>query len=102
MHRNHNLTCGCEEAAHRTKPVILFNYDPSCSGSDPARLLEDFQGILQTDGYEGYSNVAKRNDIIAVGCLAHARRKFDEALKAQQKKGRGGLAKQGFDFIQRI
>ena len=37
-----------------------------------------------------------------IGCLAHVRRKFDEALKAQQKKGRGGLAKQGFDFIQRL
>ena len=32
----------------------------------------------------------------------HARRKFDEALKAQKKKGRGGLAKQGIDFIQRL
>ena len=31
-----------------------------------------------------------------------ALRKFDEALKAQKKKGRGGLAKQGFDFIQRL
>lgn len=84
------------------KPVILFDYEPSRGGKVPARLLEDFQGILQTDGYEGYAAIAKRNDIISVGCLAHARRKFDEALKAQKKKGRGGLAKQGFDFIQRI
>ena len=84
------------------QPVILFDYEPSRSGSVPTRLLEDFKGILQTDGYEGYSGVAKRNDILWVGCLAHARRKFDEALKAQKKKGRGGLAKQGFDFIQRL
>jgi transposase len=91
-------------------PVILFDYEPSRGASVPARLLEDFQGILQTDGYEGYAAVAKRvtpeagnkPDIIWVGCLAHARRKFDEALKAQKKKGRGGLAKQGFDFIRRI
>ena len=46
--------------------------------------------------------MGKRNDIFSAGCLAHARRKFDEALKAQKKKGRGGLAKQGFDFIQRL
>ncbi len=84
------------------QPVILFDYEPSRGASVPARLLEDFQGILQTDGYEGYAGVAKRNDITWVGCLAHARRKFDEALKAQRKKGRGGLAKQGFEFIQRI
>lgn len=84
------------------QPVILFNYEPSRGGNVPRRLLEDFHGFLQIDGYEGYSSVTKRNDIIAVGCLAHARRKFDEALKAQKKKGRGGLAKHGFDFIQRI
>ena len=84
------------------QPVILFDYEPSRGGSVPARLLENFKGVLQTDGYEAYSGVAKRNDIFSVGCLAHARRKFDEALKAQKKKGRGGLAKQGFDFIQRL
>ena len=84
------------------RSVILFNYDPSRSGSVPVRLLENYKGVLQTDGYEGYGGVGKRDDIISIGCLAHARRKFDEALKAQQKKGRGGLAKQGFDFLQRL
>ena len=37
-----------------------------------------------------------------VGCLAHARRKFDEAVKAQTRTGRGGLAKQGLELIQKI
>ena len=60
------------------QPAILFDYEPSRGGSVPARLLEGFQGILQTDGYEGYAGVAKRNDIIWVGCLAHVRRKYDE------------------------
>lgn len=84
------------------KPVILFDYDQTRSGSVPLRLLADWRGTLQTDGYEGYAAVARRDGVIHVGCLAHARRKFDEALKAQAKKGRGGLAKQGFDFIQRL
>jgi transposase len=57
---------------------------------------------LQTDGYEGYAAVVRRDGITHVGCLAHARRKFDEALKAQSKKGRGGLASQGLALIQRI
>ncbi len=82
--------------------VILFDYEPSRGSKVPVRLLENFRGILQTDGYEGYAAVTRGNDIAWVGCLAHARRKFDEALKAQKKKGRGGLAKQGFDFIQRL
>ena len=37
-----------------------------------------------------------------VGCLAHARRKFDEALKAQKASGRGGLAAEGLALIQKI
>ena len=84
------------------QPIILLDYEASRGSKVPAQLLEDFQGILQTDGYEGYAGVTKRNDIISVGGLAHVRRKFDEALKAQKKKGCGGLAKQGFDFIQRL
>lgn len=86
------------------RPIILFDYDPSRSGAVPLRLLADFKGYLQTDGYEGYGAVANRDDIVHVGCLAHARRKFDEAVKAQptSKTGRGGLARQGLAFIQRI
>ncbi len=82
--------------------VILFDYESSRGAKVPARLLKNFRGVLQTDGNEGYAAVTRGNDITWIGCLAHARRKFDEALKAQQKKGRGGLAKQGFDFIQRL
>jgi len=86
------------------KRVILFDYDRSRSGAVPLRLLGDYNGILQTDGYDGYAAVVLAGDLTHVGCLAHARRKFDEAVKAQAKKktGRGGLAKQGLALIQRI
>lgn len=84
-----------------SSPIVLFTYDPSRSGAVPSRLLADFKGYLQTDGYDGYSAVARREDIIHVGCLAHARRKFDEAVKAQTTN-KTGLARQGFDMIQRI
>jgi hypothetical protein len=46
-------------------------------------VLADFQGIVQTDGYDDYGGVAKRDDIISVGCLAHARRKFDDCSVCQ-------------------
>lgn len=84
------------------KPVILFDYEPTRSGAVAWRLLEDFKGILQSDGYSGYTAVGKRDGIVHVGCLAHARRKFDEALKAQKATGRGGLAAEGLALIQRI
>jgi transposase len=84
------------------KPVILFNYDPSRSGKVAWRLTEDFKGYLQSDGFSGYDAVGKREGIVHIGCLAHARRKFDEALKAQRVGDRGGLAAEGLALIQRI
>ena len=66
-------------------PIILFAYDPSRSQQVPVRLLPDYNGYLQTDGYDGYNKVCSQNDITQLGCWAHARRKFDEALKSQGK-----------------
>ena len=84
------------------QPVILFNYEPTRSGAVAWALLEDFKGFLQSDGYSGYIAVGKRDGIVHLGCLAHARRKFDEALKAQKQTCRGGLAAEGLALIQRI
>jgi transposase len=84
------------------KPVILFNYEPTRSGKVAWRLTEDFKGYLQSDGFSGYDAVGKREGIVHIGCLAHARRKFDEALKAQRPGDRGGLAAEGLALIQRI
>lgn len=84
------------------KPVILFNYEPTRSGKVAWRLTEDFKGYLQSDGFSGYDAVGKREGVVHIGCLAHARRKFDEAMKAQKAGDRGGLAVEGLALIQRI
>jgi transposase len=94
------------------RPLVLYDYDPSRSGEVPKRLLEGFRGYLQTDGYEGYGAVCEANGLVHVGCWAHARRRFDEAVKGQ---GRGALRKkaklrsaketkalQGFDRIRKL
>ena len=60
---------------------VLFEYDPSRAGSVAVRLLDDFEGVLQADGYSGYSAVCKANSITRIGCWDHARRKFVEADK---------------------
>lgn len=72
-------------------PVVLFNYDPGRSGRVAQELLGDYSGILVTDGYEAYTAVAQKNQLIHAGCWAHARRKFIEAQKAQPK-GKTGKA----------
>lgn len=50
------------------------------------RFLRDFQGICVTDGYQVYHTLEKeREDLRIAGCWAHARRRFDEAVKALPK-----------------
>jgi transposase len=68
------------------QPVIRFSYSPSRSQEVADQLLHGFQGILQTDGYAGYLTPCAKNGLRHAGCWAHVRRKFDEALKAQDPK----------------
>ena len=83
-------------------PIILFDYDPGRGQDVPLRLLQDFAGILQTDGYAGYSAAVRAYGLIHAGCLAHARRKFDETIKAQGKHKKKGLAEEGLTQIQKL
>ena len=83
-------------------PIILFDYDPSRGSSVPLRLLEGFKGILQTDGYDGYNAAVKAQSLTHAGCLAHARRKFDEVIKAQGRQKKKGLAEEALAQIQKL
>ncbi|MGH8524061.1 MAG: IS66 family transposase, partial [Gammaproteobacteria bacterium] len=78
----------------------------SRSQAVPLRLLDGYRGYLQVDGYDGYHAVGLRSDIVLVGCMAHARRKFDEAVKAQgthpSNPGKTGKAVEGLHAIQAL
>lgn len=84
------------------KPIVLYDYDPSRSQSVPSRLLDGYQGYLQTDGYSGYNQVVASNGLTHIGCMAHARRKFSEAVKAQGKNKKAGKAQHGLALIQKL
>ncbi len=86
------------------QPIILFDYDPSRSQQVPTRLLEGYSGYLQVDGYEGYNAVVAANGLVHVGCMAHARRRISDAVKAQGKGKHKptGKAQQGLAFIQKL
>jgi transposase len=71
------------------RPSVLFEYDPSRAGSVPVRLLDGFSGILQADGYSGYSQVCKESGLTRIGCWDHARRKFIEATQATPSVAKG-------------
>jgi len=59
--------------------LVLFDYQKGRSREGPKQLLKDYQGYLQTDGYQAYDQFEDKDDIVLVGCLAHARRKFEHA-----------------------
>ncbi|MBU0655269.1 MAG: IS66 family transposase [Gammaproteobacteria bacterium] len=85
--------------------AVLFEYGPSRAGSVPERLLMDFHGIFQADGYSGYAAVCRNNAITRIGCWDHARRKFVEAVKAaggKQARGKPTLADIALGMIRRL
>ena len=79
------------------KPIVLYEYQPGRGAKHPKEFLAGFKGYLHTDGYAGYHNLPE--DITVVGCWAHARRKFDEAVKSLPKgKAKGSSAPQGLAY----
>lgn len=69
-------------------PIVLYDYQPDRRAKRPAEFLSGFKGYLHTDGYESYHKLPE--EIVVVGCFAHARRTWDEALKALSEKDREG------------
>jgi hypothetical protein len=60
---------------------VLFEWRVTRSRAGPEEFLKTFHGKLQTDGYSAYESLAKvRSDLTLIGCWAHARRGFHEAL----------------------
>jgi transposase len=71
-------------------PIHLFTYAPSRSAETARKLYDGVRPgtALLTDGYEVYGNVALTYGLTHLGCWAHARRKFVEALAALPKAAR--------------
>lgn len=62
--------------------VIGYVYSPTRASETPNHLLAGTAGFLQTDGYQGYNGVCGEEGRTRVGCWAHVRRKFFDALKS--------------------
>ncbi len=60
--------------------LVLFDYREGRGREGPKEILKPFKGYLQTDGYVVYDSFAHRGGITLFHCMAHARRKFDEAI----------------------
>ena len=77
---------------HNSKDkIVLFDYRPGRGQECPDDILKDYKGYLQTDGYIGYNGFEKREGIILMHCMAHARRKFVEALQNDKARSEHAL-----------
>lgn len=73
------------------RQIVLYEYQKTRNASHPREFLKDFKGICVTDGYQVYHTIEnEREDLKISGCWSHARRRFDEAVKALPKAARNG------------
>ena len=70
------------------EPIVLAEYRPDRKTYNPSVFLKGYSGYLHTDGYDAYHKLPP--EIVVVGCWAHVRRKWDEALKIVKPEDRAG------------
>ena len=83
-----NLIRGWQQAGYHKKCIV------SKAGSGimfPNDILKDYRGYLQTDGYVVYDGFEKGQGLTLIHCMAHARRKFVEALNNDKDRASHAL-----------
>jgi len=80
-------------------PIVLYDYQTTRASKHPKRFLEGAKGFIHVDGYSGYNDLA---NITLVGCLAHARRKFTDIIKALSSDNKQTAAHKGLDFCDHL
>ena len=66
----------------------------------PRAFLKEFKGYLHTDGYKAYRGI---ENVTIVGCWAHARRRFCEALEVlPESQRKGSTAAIGLDYCGKL
>lgn len=71
--------------AFRSKEKVFYRWSPSRSSQVPLEILKGYEGKLQVDDYAGYKPLFAKGKIVEVGCMAHARRKFEKALETSRE-----------------
>jgi transposase len=71
--------------------LVLFDYRKGRDRDGPDDVLKDYKGYLQTDGYVAYEDFDKRAHITLIHCMAHARRKFSDALQNDRARSEHAL-----------
>ncbi len=76
--------------------LVFFHYDHGSRAQKVAlQLFKNYQGVIQTDGYAVYDIYENKKGVLPIGCWAHARRYFEEALKEDKVRASYALEQIG-------
>jgi transposase len=64
---------------------VVYDATPTHERCWPEAFLKTFRGHLQADAYKGYDALYASRRVIEVGCWAHGRRRFKEALETDAR-----------------
>ncbi len=86
------------------RQIILYEYRKTRIASHPREFLKDFSGVCVTYGYQIYHTIENEREYLKIaGCWSHAKRRFDEAVKALPKvKRKDNRAPLALTMIQAI
>lgn len=73
---------------------LFFHYDRGSRAQRVAiDILINFKGAVQSDGYGAYNIYENKDQVILLGCWAHARRFADKAMENDPQRARHILSK---------
>jgi transposase len=76
--------------------LVFFYYDQGSRAQKVAlKLFKEYQGALQSDGYAVYDIYENKKGVLPLGCWAHVRRKFEEALSEDKSRAEYALEQIG-------
>jgi len=76
--------------------LVFFHYDHGSRAQKVAlELFKDYQGVIQSDGYAVYDMYENKKGVLPIGCWAHARRRFSEALSEDKARAEYALEQIG-------
>ena len=81
---------------------VIYDYTPTRESAGPKEFLKDFKGHVQADAYTAYDSLFAdpERGLVEVGCWAHARRHFHNAL--ENDKARMGAVLAMIAYIYRV
>lgn len=67
-------------------PAVVYDYTATRERAGPEKFLENYRGNLQADAYVAYDSffTDPERGLVEIGCMAHCRRHFRDALESDR------------------